>query len=139
MATAELRAAYQALSEGITDFPNNPVNVGAMLGASDINAGWTLLSGYLVSRGGGAEPWWGCIRGSHVIAFEALAPLGLRILKGSCSFSLCSHGRAFPWPPACSAQAQGPIPPSGWGLASHARRTAPAWSESVLSLDLAAP
>lgn len=41
-------AMETSLSGGISDFPSSAVSLGAIAGASDINAGWTLTSGYLV-------------------------------------------------------------------------------------------
>lgn len=48
MATVETQVIYDNLAAGITDFPETVINIGAIQGADDINAGWTLFSGYLV-------------------------------------------------------------------------------------------
>ena len=39
---------YDNLATGIEGFPDTIINIGSIEGASDINAGWTLFSGYLV-------------------------------------------------------------------------------------------
>ncbi|KDD76492.1 ammonium transporter, partial [Helicosporidium sp. ATCC 50920] len=41
-------AMESSLSGGFADFPGSVVNLGSLEGASDINAGWMLTSGYLV-------------------------------------------------------------------------------------------
>ena len=39
---------YDNLATGIEGFPDTIINIGSIEGASDITAGWTLFSGYLV-------------------------------------------------------------------------------------------